>query len=40
MLNILIVEDEPLFASTLKHLVELNPLRKGLFSLRREGTAR
>lgn len=26
MLNILIVEDEPLFASTLKHLVELNPL--------------
>lgn len=26
MLNILIVEDEPLFASTLRHLVELNPL--------------
>ena len=26
MLNILIVEDEPLFAETLKHLVELNPL--------------
>lgn len=26
MLNILIVEDEPLFADTLKHLVELNPL--------------
>lgn len=26
MLNILIVEDEPLFANTLKHLVELNPL--------------
>jgi DNA-binding NarL/FixJ family response regulator len=25
MLNILIVEDEPLFAATLKHLVELNP---------------
>jgi two-component system, response regulator PdtaR len=25
MLNILIVEDEPLLASTLKHLVELNP---------------
>ena len=26
MLSILIVEDEPLFAQTLKHLVELNPL--------------
>ncbi len=26
MLRILIVEDEPLFAQTLKHLVELNPL--------------
>jgi len=26
MLNILIVEDEPLFAETLRHLVELNPL--------------
>jgi CheY-like chemotaxis protein len=26
MLRILIVEDEPLFARTLKHLVELNPL--------------
>lgn len=26
MLNILIVEDEPLFANTLKHLIELNPL--------------
>ncbi|HEV2816314.1 MAG TPA: response regulator [Allosphingosinicella sp.] len=26
MLSILIVEDEPLFAATLKHLVELNPL--------------
>lgn len=26
MLNILIVEDEPLFAQTLKYLVELNPL--------------
>ena len=26
MLSILIVEDEPLFAETLKHLVELNPL--------------
>ena len=26
MLNILIVEDEPLFASTLRHLIELNPL--------------
>ena len=26
MLRILIVEDEPLFAETLKHLVELNPL--------------
>jgi CheY-like chemotaxis protein len=26
MLSILIVEDEPLFATTLKHLVELNPL--------------
>lgn len=26
MLNILIVEDEPLFAETLKQLVELNPL--------------
>ena len=25
MLNILIVEDEPLFAQTLKHLIELNP---------------
>ncbi len=25
MLNILIVEDEPLFAATLRHLVELNP---------------
>ena len=25
MLNILIVEDEPLFAETLRHLVELNP---------------
>jgi DNA-binding NarL/FixJ family response regulator len=26
MLNILIVEDEPLFANTLRHLIELNPL--------------
>ena len=26
MLSILIVEDEPLFAETLRHLVELNPL--------------
>jgi two-component system, response regulator PdtaR len=26
MLSILIVEDEPLFAQTLKHLVELNPM--------------
>ena len=26
MLRILIVEDEPLFAQTLRHLVELNPL--------------
>jgi len=26
MLSILIVEDEPLFATTLRHLVELNPL--------------
>ena len=26
MLNILVVEDEPLFAETLKHLIELNPL--------------
>ncbi|MBV9883238.1 MAG: response regulator [Sphingomonadaceae bacterium] len=26
MLSILIVEDEPLFAETLKHLIELNPL--------------
>lgn len=26
MLSILIVEDEPLFAATLRHLVELNPL--------------
>lgn len=26
MLNILIVEDEPLLANTLRHLVELNPL--------------
>jgi len=26
MLNILIVEDEPLFAETLRHLIELNPL--------------
>ena len=26
MLSILIVEDEPLVAETLKHLVELNPL--------------
>ena len=25
MLNILIVEDEPLFAQTLRHLIELNP---------------
>jgi two-component system, response regulator PdtaR len=25
MLNILIVEDEPLFAETLRHLIELNP---------------
>lgn len=25
MLNILVVEDEPLFAETLKHLIELNP---------------
>ena len=25
MLNIIIVEDEPLFAATLKHLIELNP---------------
>ena len=25
MLRILIVEDEPLFAQTLRHLVELNP---------------
>ena len=25
MLNILIVEDEPLFAETLKYLIELNP---------------
>lgn len=25
MLNIVIVEDEPLFAETLKHLIELNP---------------
>ncbi|MDT9600456.1 LytR/AlgR family response regulator transcription factor [Sphingosinicella rhizophila] len=28
MLNILIVEDEPLLATTLKHLVELNPMYK------------
>lgn len=26
MLNILVVEDEPLFAETLRHLIELNPL--------------
>jgi len=26
MLRILIVEDEPLFGQTLRHLVELNPL--------------
>lgn len=26
MLNILVVEDEPLFAATLRHLIELNPL--------------
>lgn len=26
MLKVLIVEDEPLFAQTLKHLIELNPL--------------
>lgn len=26
MLKILVVEDEPLFAQTLKHLIELNPL--------------
>jgi len=26
MLNILVVEDEPLFADTLRHLIELNPL--------------
>ena len=26
MLNILVVEDEPLFAQTLRHLIELNPL--------------
>lgn len=25
MLNIIVVEDEPLFAETLKHLIELNP---------------
>lgn len=25
MLNIIVVEDEPLFAATLKHLIELNP---------------
>ena len=28
MLKILIVEDEPLLAATLKHLVELNPLHQ------------
>ncbi len=28
MLRILIVEDEPLFAQTLRHLVELNPLHE------------
>ncbi|WP_129793352.1 response regulator [Sphingosinicella sp. CPCC 101087] len=27
MLNIILVEDEPLFAKTLKHLIELNPCR-------------
>lgn len=28
MLYILVVEDEPLFAETLKHLIELNPLHR------------
>jgi CheY-like chemotaxis protein len=28
MLSILIVEDEPLFAETLRHLIELNPLHR------------